>query len=96
MTIFCNNCNHASVSWLTNHGLEIPSRSADPHFRRESFDNFHRLWIEKVTHDDDGIYTVQKETDEKQCELHVIGKIRNINVKILPPFSRKNLFYLPF
>ena len=80
MTVYClatGTCNHSKVTWYTNRGYEIPFRLTDPHFRRESFDNLHRLWIDKVHLTDDGIFTVKKTSDTKQCELQVIGKKKN-------------------
>ena len=85
MTIYCvppGQCNHAKVSWSTrfhhtNIEYKIPYPITDPHYRLEDYENFHRLWINKVGLTDIGTFTVEKEEDIKQCDLCVIGKMKN-------------------
>ena len=77
MTIHCitpGKCTHNKVSWYTNHGDYIPFNGSDTHYRRESKDNLHRLWIDKGCIEDHGWFKVKKETHAKKCELNVIGK----------------------
>ena len=76
MQIFCRNprCNHSKISWYIKNE-EIPFNQSDPHFRRESMDNFHRLWIDIADPSDEGTFSVKKENDVKECELEVLGKI---------------------
>ena len=77
MKIHCvapRRCEHRKVSWFTNYGDCIPFDTFDPHFRRKSEDNWHKLEIDKACLEDRGTFKVKKETYEKECKLYVIGK----------------------
>ena len=82
MEISCNSLKecintHEKVSWHRKNE-EIPfdgNITRDRHFKRESIENIHRLWIDKTYPSDGGLYCVRKQKEEKQCELEVLGKI---------------------
>ena len=80
MQIYCTKpgeCNHDKVSWFIKND-EILFDPSDPHFRRESMRNLHRLWIDMADSSDEGIFSVRKQDEEKHCELEVLGNLQRL------------------